>query len=231
MNSGNYPLSRKDNIVIQEFDNEILIYDLMKNKALCLNQTSAMVWQECDGTKSVAEISLILSKKFKTNISEEIVWLALNQFKKDSLLEKNNEFTTPLDGLSRREVVKRIGFASMIALPLISSVVAPSAVQAQSGALCAGFAAPNLTCVPGNNNDLSDDGCPCNTNEECQGVCPVTSPRFCLGANTGPFCAPGNSLDLSQDCCPCTSNNECIGVCPVSIPGQPGVRFCLGGAP
>ena len=117
MKSGNYPLSRQDNIVIQELQNEILIYDLTKNKALCLNQTSAMIWQECDGTKSVTEISQILSKKLKSNVSEDIVWLALNQFKNDNLLTQSEQFTTPLDGLTRREVVKRIGFASMVALP------------------------------------------------------------------------------------------------------------------
>ena len=61
MKSGNYPLSRQDNIVIQELRDEVLIYDLAKNKALCLNQTSAKVWQECDGTKSVSEISKTLS--------------------------------------------------------------------------------------------------------------------------------------------------------------------------
>ena len=42
MKSGRNPLSRQDNIVIQELKDEILIYDL-QNKALCLNQTSATI--------------------------------------------------------------------------------------------------------------------------------------------------------------------------------------------
>ena len=103
MKSGNYPLSRQDNIVIQELRDEVLIYDLQKNKALCLNQTSALIWQECDGTKSVAEISQTFSKTLKSNVSEDIVWLALNQFKSDNLLAESNNFITPLDGLTRRE--------------------------------------------------------------------------------------------------------------------------------
>lgn len=36
----NHPISRKANIVLQEFENEILIYDLSINKAFCLNRTS-----------------------------------------------------------------------------------------------------------------------------------------------------------------------------------------------
>ena len=224
-----YPQSRQENIVIQELNNEILIYDLNKNKAFCLNETSAKIWQECDGKKSVAEISQILSRKLKFDISENIVWLALNQFKTDNLLAESRDLVTPFDGLNRREIVKRIGFASMVALPIISAVVAPSALHAQSG-LCGGFVPPTLNCVPGNSADLSDDGCPCTGNPECAGVCPVSNgPRFCAGGNTGPFCAPGNDLDLSQDCCPCTGNPECIGVCPITPPGIP--RVCAGGAP
>lgn len=226
MKSGHNPLSRKENIVIQEFANEILIYDLSKNKAYCLNETSSMVWQECDGTKNVSEISQTLAKKLKANISEDIVWLALSQFKKDNLLSNNEEMISEFDGLSRREIVKRIGFASMVALPIISSVVAPTALHAQSGP-CAGFVVPTLNCFPGNANDLSDNGCPCTGNPECAGVCPVgpVGQRFCIGGpNNGPFCAPGNSSDLSADCCPCTGNPECQGVCPVGPVGQ---RFCV----
>lgn len=224
MKLGHNPRSRQDNIVIQEFDNEILIYDLNQNKAYCLNETSAMVWQKCDGSKSVSEISRILTEKLKSNVSEDIVWLAVSQFKKDKLLGNNEEIFSDFDGLSRREIVKRIGFASMVALPVISAVVAPTALHAQSGP-CAGFVVPTINCVPGNNNDLSDDGCPCTGNPECAGVCPVgpVGARFCVGGNTGPFCAPGNDNDLSPPCCPCTGNPECQGVCPVGPVGQ---RFC-----
>ncbi len=106
------PRARKENIVVQELRNEILIYDLLKNKALCLNQTSTLIWHECDGTKSVAEIKSILSKKLKTTINEDIVWLALSQFKTDNLLQKSEGFRTPIDGSIRREVIRKLGFTS-----------------------------------------------------------------------------------------------------------------------
>lgn len=224
----NNPVARNRDIVVQDLTGEVLVYDIKSSKALCLNPTAAYIWRECDGEKSVADISREASRNTGMAISEDIVRLALKQFKEDNLLENAEIFVNEFDGMSRREVIKRVGFVSMIALPVISTLVAPRAVHAQS-TLCAGFVVPGLTCVPGNGNDLSDDGCPCTSNPECKGVCPVgpAGTRFCLGGNTGPFCAPGNTQDLSVDCCPCTSNQECIGVCPVSIPGQPGVRFCL----
>ncbi len=52
-----YPLGRRDNLVVQEIDGEIMIYDLTDNKVFCLNETSALIWQLCDGNKSALEIS------------------------------------------------------------------------------------------------------------------------------------------------------------------------------
>jgi len=52
------PESRQSGLVIQELGGEILIYDLREDKAFCLNATSALVWQACDGNKTVGEISV-----------------------------------------------------------------------------------------------------------------------------------------------------------------------------
>jgi hypothetical protein len=49
MNGIHKPEARKDGLVIQDLPEEILVYDLNTNKAHCLNQTAAYVWQACDG--------------------------------------------------------------------------------------------------------------------------------------------------------------------------------------
>lgn len=126
------PVSRKQNIVVQEIEKKLLVYDLRTNQAYCLNETSAMIFQLCDGTKSVAEISHTMSKNLKTPVLEDRIWLALDSFKKEKLLEENQRFSIDFYGLTRRQVIKKIGLASMIALPIVSSVVAPSAVLALS---------------------------------------------------------------------------------------------------
>lgn len=56
------PLARSADIVVQEFGNEVLIYDLRINKAFNLNETSTLVWQLCDGHKSISEIADDLTK-------------------------------------------------------------------------------------------------------------------------------------------------------------------------
>lgn len=138
----NKPKTRNGNIVVQEIENEILIYDLKTNKAFCLNETSALIYQLCNGERSVAEIADTISIKLKTIVSENLIWLALDNFKKENLLEENKQFEIDFDGLSRRQVIKKVGLASIIALPIVASVIAPSAAMAASGILLGGVCPP-----------------------------------------------------------------------------------------
>jgi hypothetical protein len=131
----NLPKSRQSEIVVQEFEKEILIYDLSINKAYCLNETSTLVYQLCNGKNTVTEISNLISKKLNQPVTEDLVWLALDSFKQDNLLEQSKQFEINFNNLSRRQVIKRIGLGSMVMLPLISSIIAPSSAQAQSGGL------------------------------------------------------------------------------------------------
>jgi len=126
------PKSRKENLVVQELDGEVLIYDLQTDKAFCLNITSALIWQACDGTRNVAEISRWVGEKLNTANSEDLVWLALDQLKKEKLIENDEDISNYFEGVSRREVIKKIGLSSMIALPIVSSLVAPMAASAAS---------------------------------------------------------------------------------------------------
>jgi len=216
MTTSEYPRNRIEKIVVQEMNDEVLIYDLEKNKAFCLNQTSAIIWRECDGKNSVADIAGTLSKKLRTPINEDLVWMAVSQFRKDDLLADSNELLTPLDGLSRREVVKRIGYSTMVALPLIASVTAPSAIRAQSGCIAPSSCTPPINAASMQN---LDDGCFCLSNLNClTGICPVGT-MVCSGGGipAAEFCNQvGNNVRASAPCCPCQSNLDCIeGICPV----------------
>jgi len=138
------PKTRTNNILTQELIDETLIYDLKNDRAFCLNQTSAIVWDMCDGTKSVSEIAESLSKTVNDDVSEDLVWLAIDQFSKDGLLEDNNYVTPVMKGMSRRDVIRKVGIGSAIALPLVSAMVVPRPNQAQS---CLADTTP---CVIGN---------------------------------------------------------------------------------
>ena len=180
------PKSKKNNIVVQNLDTETLVYDLNINKAFCLNETSAMVWQLCDGTKSISEIADLMSKNLKMLVSEDFVWLAISNLQKEKFIEieSNQPF---FDGKSRREVIKKIGFASMIALPVVASVIAPSAIDAQSGCRSNG-----QTCPPASGMQ----GTCCSGLRCASGTC---SPCITSGNSFSPN-VPGIGSVVCQDC-------------------------------
>ncbi|MEZ5345750.1 MAG: PqqD family protein [Pyrinomonadaceae bacterium] len=126
------PAARRKEIVVQEVDGEILIYDLLDNKALCLNKTSALVWSMCDGTNSVERLAAKLGEKLEQPIENEMILLTLEELRKKGLIEDQNEDLLELSGLTRREVIQKIGFTSLVALPVVSLIVAPSSASAQS---------------------------------------------------------------------------------------------------
>lgn len=123
------PLAKDKNIVVQDLDKEVLIYDLITHKALCLNETSAIVYQACDGKTSFDEL------KAKHKFTDDLIFLALDELKRENLLEESVEYKSPFTGISRREAIRKVGLASLIALPIVASFVAPTAASAQS---CAG---------------------------------------------------------------------------------------------
>lgn len=212
------PSSRKANIVVQNLENEVLIYDLTINKAFCLNQTAALVYQLCDGKRTVAEIGDLMSKELKTLVSEDFVWLALDGLKKDGLLENADELANHFGGLTRREVVKRVGLASMVMLPLISSVVAPNAAMAQSGGIAL-FGACPFSNAP---------GCQAGLNcKNCSGACSVTNWCCVSGVTVGG--AQGRLLSCSSDETACGLSgtiNCCDGMASLTSTACPGGFLC-----
>jgi len=138
MNNSQVPVARKEGLVIQEMPEEVLVYDLDTNKAHCLNQTAAFVWKSCDGRNSVADITKLVGNDSGTAIPEDLVWLAIDQLSEKNLLANN--LKADFKGSTRREVIKKIGLAAVIALPLVASLTAPTSVLASNSCTCAAVA-------------------------------------------------------------------------------------------
>ena len=136
------PVARKRELVVQESGEETLVYDLVSNRASCLNQTSALVWKHCDGSKTIGDIAIQLESVTRAKVSDDLVWLAVDQLSLNGLLETDVPSTELVAGMSRRSFAKKVGLTSMVALPLIASLVAPQAVHANSACVAGG----NCTC-------------------------------------------------------------------------------------
>lgn len=124
------PKARQEGLVIQQLEDEVLVYDHERFKAHCLNQTAALVWKHCDGKKTTRDIALALTKEAGSPVGEEVVWLALGQLGQSRLLTERVKLPHGQAGISRREVIRRVGIAAAVALPIVTSIVAPKAAHA-----------------------------------------------------------------------------------------------------
>jgi hypothetical protein len=120
MNYSQKPLARKKGLVIQEMPDEVLVYDSQTNKGFCLNQTAAFVWKNCTGKNSVSDIIKNFENESGNTVENDLIWLAIDQLSERNLLETN--LPALFAGESRRSVLKKIGFASMVVVPVIASL-------------------------------------------------------------------------------------------------------------
>jgi hypothetical protein len=158
MKSSQVPVARKEGLVIQETTEEVLVYDLTSNKAHCLNQTAAFVWKACNGNNSIPEITKLFEKEVGSAVQEDLIWLAIDQLNEKNLLEA--ELATNFAGRSRREVIKKIGLAAVVALPIVASLTAPTSALASTSCACVNPGA----C-------LTQTTCPSQTNCNGSGIC------------------------------------------------------------
>jgi hypothetical protein len=226
------PKARVEKIVTQEANGELLIYDLSLNRAMCLNETARTVWQACDGKTDFDEF-----KKSNPNFSDELIWLTLEKLNSDNLFDETVRFVPDFNGLSRREVIKKIGLGTMMALPVISSIVAPSAAHAQSSACGTGSCVPvggtvncsfgaigsvacvnNLTaqCCTGT---FSSSSCSCPLGGNCSGsvTCGCASAGTTVSGSFGAIGSVACVNNLNAQCCTGTSSSSSCS-CPLGGP-------------
>jgi hypothetical protein len=149
--SARLPHARTDSLVIRELDDETLVYDTDRDEAHCLNQTAALVWQQCDGKTTAAQAAQSLQSKLDARVDPDLVWLAVKQLERFYLVESSAKSPS----VSRRNLVLKYAPAAL-ALPVIMSISAPAAATIPS-------------CLP--------NCATCSTSTEC---CSGSCDGFCL---------------------------------------------------
>jgi hypothetical protein len=201
------PIARAADLIEQAADKELLIYDLLINKAYSLNETSKNVFQSCNGKTSFDEL------KQQYGYTDDLIHLTLGELKKINFIEA--EYVSPFAGMSRREVIRKVGLASMIVLPVISTLVAPTAIDAAS------------TCTadnPAGPQEGSGGTCYCfrsstNNGGTCGTGIPIGStPRVTTNCKAGCTCRRTQpTSSMNQPCSiPASTNPDtqsCLGVC------------------
>src|SRR6266699_2145840 len=117
-------------LIARTIGDELLLFDEETSTAHCLNGIAGEMWMACEGRSSAAAVTDFLRPKWP-DIEEEVVWASLSKLAAAGLLEE----TTVLETIStgRRELIRKLGFAAAVALPIVvTSVLIPPAAAAAS---------------------------------------------------------------------------------------------------
>lgn len=164
------PATRKDGLTISTLDDEVLVYDPEARRASCLNSFAAEVLELCDGQRSASDITRELPFN---DVDERLVWLALADLQKAQLLQDRISIPFNADGrTNRRDLLKRIGLGTAVAVPVVAGLALPAAAQG-AGATCKG------------------NGSGCTQNHEC-------CTNHCCNSNSANN--PGTCQNSQNDC-------------------------------
>lgn len=175
-----FPRRRSSGLVVQEHDTELLVYDLRTHRAHALNAPLRRIWELCDGTRSITEIDSELSAVSGEEASYTLLIHGLVQLREAGLLD-GAEYQEADAVFSRRDLVRKAGTAGLAALPVLTSIIVPTAAAAQSGA-CGVTAGQTCSCT----GKVRNFGIPCDSTD-CGGGCACVPPfTGCNGG--GHFC-------------------------------------------
>jgi hypothetical protein len=123
------PEARRDKVLIQEVGGELVLYDQRRHKAHHLNRTAALVWQHCDGDRTVADLARLLQEEVSPAADEALVWQALARLGKAHLLSSAVNPPSGAHKMSRRQALGKLARAAAIValVPTVTSLKAPVA--------------------------------------------------------------------------------------------------------
>ena len=164
------PAARRTGLVVRDLRDEVIVYDVERHQAHCLNRIAAAVFRGADGTRCVDDLGRLLGEGLGRAEREAVVRMALDLLGQAHLLEGGSAtHSRPLKDVSRRSALRQAGLGAALLLPAVASIVAPTPAEA------------GLTCVTNCAGQPPGTGCNCSPGGSatvCDSVC---DSGVCLG--------------------------------------------------
>ena len=189
------PRARTEDLIIEEVDGEVLVYDSKEKRAHCLGATAAHVWRACDGSLDTDALADVLE------LSSVEVREALDELEACDLLDTGLNIVQADGngkGLTRRQLTMRsakIG-AGVIAAPLVYSINVSSAfaIITPTPFQCEVFSVRSCGASTGCGS-IAGCCCCCSGNGSCK-TCGATA--FCNAGNQP--CSPAQGGGFGSTC-------------------------------
>src|SRR3954451_5352160 len=225
------PAARSDGLLVQTLGDETVIYDAESKQAHCLKPLAAIVFDCSNGQATVGDIARVAEERLGHDVVDADVADAVGQLESVGLLQTalvvragNGLVAGNGRGVSRREMLRRVGFAgaaAAVGTPLVTSITAPNAFAGS------GIPAGCTGCTQ-NKDCISDHCCQTTPGKSCNQTCCAGSRNSCHVTScrcggTGAACVNRAGCTGGVDCiCICTVCNTEIagGVCPTCPTGS-----------
>jgi hypothetical protein len=163
------PKARREGLIVQQVDEETIVYDEERDRVHCLNALAAAVWQRSDGRRDVEGLARRVGQDLGAAVEVEAVHLALGKLHKAKLVDTAAPGRSTAVG--RRAALRRLGTAALV--PIVSTIVAPRASEAAT------LVADGGCCS--NAQECASRHCVAMTSANCPGtICPGANPKCCV---------------------------------------------------
>ena len=81
-------LRKMDHLIQHGMDDEVLVYDPVVDRTHRLNVSATLIWELCDGTRSLEDIARVLTEQFEVEFDTALqdARTVLEQLKEEQLL-------------------------------------------------------------------------------------------------------------------------------------------------
>jgi len=143
------PRAKREGLLTEDLDGEVIVYDEARHRGACLNRTAALVWRHADGDRTVGELAAILRAELDPVADENLVWHALDRLNAERLLDEPLNRSADEARASRRQFVAKVGLVGVatLLLPVVTSVVPPP--EAQATPVCSSGSGGGAAALPG----------------------------------------------------------------------------------
>jgi PqqD family protein of HPr-rel-A system len=165
------PRARHDGLLIRNLGSEVLVYDLHRHEAHCLNPSARAVFERCDGQTAMDALARALRAELGPEVDERWVGVALEQLDRARLLEPALSSEAHPLGSDRRTLLRHAGLTAALLWPAVVSMVAPTpaeaatCVEAEPIGVCPAGTPPGTPCY------LFGSSPPCTLECQADGTC------------------------------------------------------------
>jgi hypothetical protein len=140
------PRAQHTGLLVRTVGDQVVVYDQRRQSLHVLNRTTALVWDLCDGTRTVADIAEAIAQKLDAAADVGVVELALAQLEEAFLLQPVVSTTGATEDLSRRQMLQRAAAVAVgVLLPSITSCGLPLAPDAMPAVDASADLVANIT--------------------------------------------------------------------------------------